>query len=219
MRFTLQQVTTISTSVLLVIFLVASVACKRSSEKKKASTDQELETLFALMQGSFDSEKQALADSTYYNISLHMYPIWKEKGNWLYVEQAMKSMQDKPYRQRIYEVKRKQDGQLASYVYTLPADSLWIGKWKTPQAFDSLSVEQLTLRKGCEVLLNATADGVFRGKTQDGTCESTLRGASYAMSEVEITRKGITSWDQGFDAEGQQVWGATEGGYVFDRLE
>ncbi len=195
--------------------LLITVSCRHGQNE----SDTELRTLFSLMQGSFNSEKQALADSTYYNISLHMYPIWEQRGNWLYVEQAMNAMQDKPYRQRIYELKRNENGQLASYVYTIPGDSLWIGKWKTPEAFDSLSVEQLRLRKGCEVLLNKTSEGLFEGKTQDGTCESTLRGASYAMSSVSISHKGIESWDQGFDGDGIQVWGATKGAYIFDKIK
>ena len=28
----------------------------------------------------------------------------------------------------------------------------------------------------------------------------------------------LASWDRGFDEAGVQVWGATEGPYVFDRL-
>ncbi|RNC91893.1 MAG: hypothetical protein ED555_01910 [Allomuricauda sp.] len=208
---------TIFTSLTLVLIILLS--CRQTTTQRTEDKDTELETLYALMQGSFNSEKQSLADSTYYNISLHMYPIWDGQGNWLYVEQAINAMQDKPYRQRIYEVKRTEDGQLASYVYTIPNDSVWIGKWKTPKAFDSLSPHQLEIRKGCEVLLSKTSDSVFAGKTQDATCESSLRGASYAMSKVEITPDGITSWDQGFDSEGKQVWGATEGGYIFDKIE
>lgn len=214
----MKQITSIGTSVFLVISFALVVSYSTHHENQEKLADKELQTLFALMQGSFNSEKQALADSTYYNISLHMYPIWENRGHWLYVEQAMNAMQDKPYRQRIYEVKRNEQGQLASYVYTLPNDSLWIGKWKSPVAFDSLSPNDLVLREGCEVVLTKTSDSTFVGKTQDGTCESTLRGASYAMSNVEITPKDITSWDQGFDAEGKQVWGATKGGYVFDKL-
>ena len=61
--------------------------------------------LFELMQGSFDSSEQAAQDSAYYAISLHMYPIWPERGQYLYVEQALAAMQDKPYRQRVYELR------------------------------------------------------------------------------------------------------------------
>jgi len=195
------------------------LSCKPTPKKEVSKEDKELAALFSLMQGSYNSEKQALADSTYYNISLHMYPIWNEKGNWLYVEQALNAMQDKPYRQRIYEVKRNEDGVLASYVYTIKGDSLWIGKWKTPSVFDTLTIEQLVLRDGCEVLLTQENDTLFSGKTRDKTCESSLRGAAFATSKVTISPMGIASWDQGFDQNDTQVWGATEGGYVFDKLD
>lgn len=209
-----------SIGILAVLTITMVTSCKQSKNEAHASLDdREVNELFELMQGSFNSEKQSIADSTYYNISLHMYPIWEGKGNWLYVEQAINSMQDKPYRQRIYEVKRNDQGQLASYVYAIPNDSLWIGKWKSPIAFDGLSPKKLVPREGCEVLLTKKSEGTFIGKTQNGTCESTLRGASYAMSEVTITPRGITSWDQGFDSEGKQVWGATAGGYIFDKLK
>jgi len=204
-------------TIFLSIFFLFS--CNQKKEKVNEPVDEEVTALFALMQGSFNSEKQSIIDSTYYNISLHMYPIWKEKGNWLYVEQAMNTMQDKPYRQRIYEIKRNANGQLASYVYAITNDSLLIGKWKDPESFESLTKEQLKLREGCEVLLTKTAPNTFEGKTQNGTCESTLRGASYAMSAVKITSSGIESWDQGYNADGEQVWGATKGGYVFDKLD
>ena len=45
----------------------------------------------------------------------------------------------------------------------------------------------------------------FKGATDVNTCKSTLRGASYATSEVEIKENQIISWDRGFDAEGNYV--------------
>lgn len=192
--------------------------CK-NSEKKPLENYNHLEELFSLMQGSFNSEIQSQVDSTYYNISLHMYPIWKDKGHFLYVEQALSSMQDKPYRQRIYEVSQLNDSAYKSAVYTLPVDSVWIGKWKTPSAFDSLSINDLTLKNGCEVLLKRLEPNYFKGGTGKKTCESSLRGASYAQSEVEIMEDKIISWDRGFDANGNHVWGAEKGGYIFNKLD
>jgi len=49
-------------------------------------------------------------------------------------------------------------------------------------------------------------------------CESTLRGAAYATSEVRLTLARMESWDRGFDRPGTQVWGATEGPYIFERV-
>ena len=197
----------------ILLITLSFISCKTNTPK----VDTELNELFALMQGSFDSEKQATIDSSYYNISLHMYPIWKEKGNFLYVEQALSSMQDRPYRQRVYEVKRLNDSTLQSIIYRLPVDSLWIGKWKTPTTFDSIRKENLVLRNGCEVLLKRIGDNHYKGATGEKTCESSLRGSTYATSEVEILENKIVSWDRGFNDADEHVWGAENAGYIFDK--
>lgn len=195
------------------------LSCKDNQDTKSPKTDTELSELFALMQGSFNSEAQATLDSTYYNISLHMYPIWKDKGYYLYVEQALNRAQNRPYRQRVYQVKRLTDSTFTSEVYTLNTDSLWIGKWKTPKAFDSISTQDITLKKGCDVILKRLSKNHFMGKTGNSSCISTLRGASFARSEVEILEDKIISWDRGFDANDNHVWGAEKGGYVFNKLD
>lgn len=199
-----------------ILLLFASILLFSCQNNPKE--DKELNELFLLMQGSFNSENQSHRDSSYYNISLHMYPIWKDKGNYLYVEQALNRMQDKPYRQRIYKVTRLNDSTFRSAIYTLPNDSLWIGKWKTPEHFNRISTEYIEERIGCEVLLERVGAFHFKGETGINTCESSLRGASYATSEVEITKDKIVSWDRGFDANGNHVWGAEKAGYIFDKI-
>lgn len=198
---------------LLIILSVFVISCE-----SKPTEDLELKELFSLMQGSYNSANQAAQDSSYYNISLHMYPIWKDKGNYLYVEQALNRMQQRPYRQRVYKVTRLNDSLFSSAIYTIPHDSLWIGKWKTPEDFDRISPEYLVERTGCEVLLKRLGSTHFKGETGIKTCESSLRGASYATSEVEITAQKIVSWDRGFDSMGNHVWGAEKAGYIFDKL-
>ncbi|WP_299227664.1 chromophore lyase CpcT/CpeT [uncultured Psychroserpens sp.] len=203
-----------------VCILLFAVSCKNTEKQTEAiiKTDH-LPELFALMQGSFNSEIQAEVDSTYFNISLHMYPIWEDKGNYLYVEQALNARQNKPYRQRIYEVTQLNDSVYSSAIYTIEHDSLWIGKWKTPTAFDSLSMDNVSKKVGCEVLLKRVAKNHYKGETGEKTCESTLYGASYATSEVEILEDKIISWDRGFDDNSKHIWGAEKGGYIFNKLD
>ena len=205
-------------SLLLLVISISIFSCKNET-KAKATEDTELEELFALMQGSFNSEIQAQIDTTYYNISLHMYPIWENKGNFLYVEQALTSTPKKPYRQRVYEVKRDTDSTFSSAIYKLDADSLWIGKWKNPKTFDSISLNDIAIKEGCDVILKRVGPNHFMGKTGDDTCSSTMRGASYARSEVEILEDKIISWDRGFDADGNYVWGAEKSGYIFNKID
>jgi len=61
-------------------------------------------------------------------------------------------------------------------------------------------------------------EDTYEGSTEGNNCESDLRGAKYATSEVKISKDGIISWDRGYDAEGKQVWGAEKGGYIFKRV-
>lgn len=200
------------------ILIITVLSCKDAT-KTELKEDKELKELFALMQGSFSSEIQSQVDSTYYNIVLHMYPIWEEKGNFLYVEQAQNTRPNSPYRQRIYEVKRLSDSTFSSAIYRLNTDSLWIGKWKNPKAFDSITLENISIKEGCDVILNKVAPKYFTGKTGDNTCVSNMNGASFARSEVEILEDKIISWDRGFDANGTYVWGAEKSGYIFNKLD
>ena len=112
----------------------------------------------------------------------------------------------------------KNENTFSSAIYTITNDSLWIGKWKSSKDFDSLKLEDITEREGCEVLLKRLDKNHFKGETGINTCKSSLRGASYATSEVEIKGNKIISWDRGFNSENTQVWGATEAGYIFEKL-
>ncbi|WP_438963285.1 CpcT/CpeT family chromophore lyase [Winogradskyella sp.] len=46
---------------------------------------------------------------------------------------------------------------------------------------------------------------IFNGKTRDKSRTSSLRGASYAHSEVEILEEKIILWDRGLNDEGNSV--------------
>ena len=170
------------------------------------------------MQGSFNSRNQSLTDSNYYDITLHMYPIWGSNNNFIYVEQSVSSMQEKPYRQRIYEIKRNSDSTFTSVIYKLPNDSLFVGAWRDTSLFRDLKISDLTRLDGCEVILKNVGKKHYLGSTDEKSCPSVLYGASYATSEVEILNDKIISWDRGFDIDDNQVWGATNGGYVFNKI-
>ena len=61
-----------------------------------------------------------------------MAPIWPERddGHWLYVEQAVAEMADRPYRQRVYRVTFVGDDLYESRVFELPDPAAAIGAWK-----------------------------------------------------------------------------------------
>ena len=170
------------------------------------------------MSGRFSSEQQSKNDSDYFDIRLRMEPIWKSSENefYLYVEQAMSTALDKPYRQRIYRVVKQSDDLFISYIYTVNAPQRFTGKLGSDDVFNTITPDSLKVLEGCEVTLTYNRELMqFEGVTADKTCPSTRSGATYTTSRVVIGAQGMNSWDQGWNDAGAQVWGATKGGYSF----
>lgn len=175
----------------------------------------ELKKLSGYMAGYYSSEQQHKTDTAnYFDIRLHIIPIWKDKkdGFWFYVEQAVAGSTDKPYRQRVYHLTEKEKGVFESAVYT----------FSNPLRFTSnaalfektLTPDSLKVREGCSVILHQK-DKLFEGGTEGKACSSERKGAAYATANVTIMEKELHSWDRGFNDKGEQVWGATKGGYIF----
>lgn len=177
----------------------------------------------SLLTGHFTSAAQAKADPEFFEVHLHMAPIWTDRtdGPWLYVEQAMATAPDKPYRQRIYRLVERSTAErtcVESQVFELPNAADRVGAWADPARFARDTPEALVAREGCSIELSPAADGSWSGATIGSNCASSLRGASYATSEVWLTRAALRTWDRGYDATDAQVWGAKKGPYVFDRV-
>jgi hypothetical protein len=171
--------------------------------------------------GSFSSAVQAAADSAYFDIRLHVVPLWSQRSDahWLYVEQAAASRLDKPYRMRVYKLVQLAPDLFESQVYKLPSEARFAGAWRKENPLGSVTPDSLLPRAGCSIVLRYTRGGVFMGSTLGHDCESDLRGAAYATSDVRIEANRLLSWDRGFDAAGKQVWGAEKGPYEFLRVE
>lgn len=178
---------------------------------------KDLKKLAKIMAGTFSSFEQSKTDSTFFHISLRMEPIWKraKDGYWLYVEQAMASAKDKPYRQRVYHLYVQDDTTLVSKVYEIQNPKEVINAWTNRTKFDLITKEKLIDRQGCSIYLQKIKEGYFKGSTPGKECLSTLRGAAYATSEVVINKDSIVSWDRGWDKDDKQVWGAVKNGYIF----
>ena len=104
---------------ILVLMIVGCSALKKTNLSK--TVDTELEKFSQLMQGDFSSESQSKSDTSYFNISLVMTPIWSDRtdGKWLYVEQAVSSKLDNPYRQRVYHLQHPSTNIFTSDIYTI----------------------------------------------------------------------------------------------------
>jgi CpeT protein len=174
-----------------------------------------------LLSGRFDSSAQAARDPQYFAVQLHACPVDLPAlgDHVVYVEQAMLSAVDAPYRQRLYVVTAEED-RVVSAVLELDAPEQVIGVCDFSAADRNrvLAARTATPLEGCAVVLEEDGDG-WSGGTVDDACANDYAGATWASTEVRLTPTAIESWDRGYDDAGTQVWGATAGGYVFDRIE
>lgn len=201
-------------------FICLFVLLASTSNAQKNGPKGNFKTLQSCMQGSFNSAEQSKNDSDYFDIRLRMVPIWSSTPEvfYLYVEQAVANYQEKPYRQRIYKVEKQDDQHFVSRIYMIPGQERCVGKGSDDAIFKQLSPDSLTLKDGCEVYLTFDKKKkTFTGATNENTCPSDRQGAMYATSKVTIWKDQMVSWDQGWDAQGKQVWGAVKGGYIFKK--
>lgn len=199
----------------LLLSLLTGCTVFKSNNNNQAA-DKELNELVQLMEGKFSSALQAQNDSSYFNISLVMTTIWPDRtdGKWLYVEQAVSSGLDKPYRQRVYHLQHPAKDTFTSDIYTIQNPLSFAGLQNDKTKADKLTFKLIDLKEGCTVTLVHKND-VYEGGTYKDKCPSDLRGATYATTKITLKKGELISWDQGFDSTGKQVWGATKGGYIF----
>jgi CpeT protein len=203
---------------IILILTICIIILQAKSQEKLEPND--IKKLHKHMQGFYSSSLQSLNDSTYYDIRLKMVSLWKNRdGFWLYVEQAMSTTEAKPYRQRVYHLIQLNETTIESQVYTIKNGEKYYGDWKKRKPLKHVPFDSLDIRKGCSIFLRKDANGNFKGSTNESDCESSLRGASYATSEVSILGDMLKSWDRGFDKDKKQVWGAVKGAYEFIKIE
>lgn len=200
-----------------VFLLISSILILLSSFSQSQKVKQkDLKKLFKIMAGEFSSEQQSKDDSAFFHIKLRMKPIaLNNDGYWFYVEQAMASMQEKPYRQRVYHLYIQDDTTIVSKVFEVKNPTQYIGGWNDVSKLKNIITDSLIDRQGCGIFLHKKQGKTFIGSTPVKECLSSLRGATYATSEVTIFKDKIVSWDRGWDNNDKQVWGAVKGGYIF----
>ncbi len=135
----------------------------------------------------------------------------------LYIETARADSPDQPYRAAFLQLYRRQ-GEVRMRTLEVrdpnnPINNLLLGMWAVPQYMPDIPRDAMI----------ATLDLEFT-KTDDGWVGETpypyptaLGGAFEMTSRMKLTEGRIESADRGYNADGDVVWGASEGDtYVFE---
>lgn len=141
-----------------------------------------------------------------------------EPSVFLYQEQALADRLTQPYRQRFLRISPSTDGTgIESVSYRLRNEDSWIGLCDRP--IGERTVQERDLEDThCQVLLVPVGEN-FVGDTPAGGCPSNYRGAVSVTNHIILYEDGMDTFDQGFDAEGNLVWGSTGAPYRFRKLD
>ncbi len=201
---------------LLLLFIIFIFGCE-----PKKNLDLELQQFTNLFQGTFTSEEQAKNQSGYQDITLKNIQIWKEaKGYWVYQELYLSNDPTKVYTQRVIEIKKSDSNSIMTTNYVITNQETYKNGWKNPSIFEQLTINHLKIKLGCNLYFKKKTSSIYHGKTDIGTCMSTIReNITYITSTIIIANDKITSWDRGYDSESKQVWGKIQEPYKYKRVK
>ena len=133
---------------------------------------------------------------------------------YLYQEQSLKKSLDNPYRQRFLQIKAGEaKDTVISQSYKPLNPQNWIGLCDRPEQQRVVNAREIGASV-CHVLLKPKVS-IYVGKTPPEGCPTKARGAVKITNLIILHDRGMDTWDRGFDAAGNQVWGAKNESYQF----
>ncbi|MCA2960331.1 MAG: chromophore lyase CpcT/CpeT [Silvanigrellales bacterium] len=185
------------------------------------------ERVASYLEGTMDSSLHSLESKDYYDVTVRHCrvtptdargePVAARGAIYLYLEQAISLNKARPYRQRFMKVAANPlQGTITSTVFENDAAKSFKGLCDAPETSRRVPVTGFESGK-CTVSLRPVGDK-YVGGTPEGRCPSTHNGAVAVSSKVSLGKDFMNSWDQGWGADGTQVWGAVDGGYRFRKV-
>ncbi|UFP95446.1 chromophore lyase CpcT/CpeT [Gloeobacter morelensis] len=186
------------------------------------ATERQAEEVAAHLTGIMTTTQQAQSNSGRPDVWMTTCPVRldgdKSKALYLYQEQAMSNKLNEPYRQRLLRIAASADGRAVESAGFKFVDAKPLaGLCAKPVAERLIPPMALDGDPTCTVRLVQAGDK-YVGTTPEGGCPSNVRGAARITNEITLYKEGMDTRDRGFDAQGNQVWGAKEEPYRFRRL-
>lgn len=208
--------------------LVAIAGCRTPSLQATppASSPQHVEEIVSRLEGAMDTSAQAQAMKEAPNVRITNCQVTVKDAEttagtpvtYLYQEQAMSNKLAQPYRQRFLRIAPSADQtSVESAIFRPPTPKNWIGLCNKPVNERLIQTQDLG-KSECSVYLKPAGED-YLGETQAGGCPSNHKGAVKITNKILLFANGMDTWDRGFDANGQLVWGAKETPYQFRRLK
>ena len=180
-----------------------------------------VEAVAAHLEGVMDTTAQADANPDFVGVQMTTCRITVTQTNanatvdvnveaspdsiYLYQEQALSENVAEPYRQRFLYILPGDNHRIDSRTFKPDGPEQYVGLCDQPAPV--IAASELG-EPVCTVSLRASTLGGFVGSTPASGCPANVRGAVTITNVVVLHAAGMDTWDRGFDAEGNQLWGA-----------
>jgi CpeT protein len=184
------------------------------------SIDEQVDEVASYLIGAMDTSAQAAIDrhGPDVRITTCSIRVADTAATFLYQEQALSLKLNSPYRQRFLQIAPSADRlQVESIAYKPANPEAWMGLCDKPEVDRIVPVSQLG-DTVCSLILQKQGDG-YLGTTPEEGCVANYRGAVRITNQVQLTQNTMETWDRGFDAGGQQVWGARDESYQYRDID
>ncbi len=187
---------------------------------------QQVQEVVSHLDGAMDTSAQAKANPNAPNVRITTCKVKVQDAGvlnnpdavFLYQEQALSQKLSSPYRQRFLRIAPTRDNlKVESAAFKPPTPKNWIGLCAKPEAARIVQRQDIG-ETNCSVFLQRTGKN-YIGETATAGCPSNYKGAVRITNRIVLHQTGMDTLDRGFDAAGNQIWGAKEAPYQFRWIE
>lgn len=180
--------------------------------------EQSLDAVAAHLEGAMDTTAQASTNPDFVGVQMTTCRIAvtgaladePSDAIYLYQEQALSDNLSEPYRQRFLQLSAgsaSNNARIEALSFKPELPEQWTGLCdQTQPVIPHSSLGEPV----CTVSLRVSSLGGFVGSTPAGGCPASVRGAVSITNVVVLHADGMDTWDRGFDAQGNQIWGAED---------
>jgi CpeT protein len=191
--------------------LVAALAAALPAASQAPASAEEVAGWLA---GTFDTKDQAAVDAEAPLLRAVIVRVPKSRLSFgapvLYREEAPLDRPERPVLQSFLRIEEDASGRVVLREFELKEGAAAAGKWRMPDVLALFGRNDVRERSGCAVALTKTGDH-YEGSAAEPGCALPLLGASRTMSEIRLWSDRTETWDRGFNARGEQVWGPRKG--------
>ncbi|MDO6524053.1 chromophore lyase CpcT/CpeT [Motilimonas sp. 1_MG-2023] len=178
----------------------------------------QLELLSDWFEGEFTNTNQANKNSAFESVQFLVRRFWHTRtdGVWFYIEQIKNERGVLPYQQRIMQLIDQPNGLIRLHTYTTPQPIDFTGAYYQPQLLDKLTLQQLTMQQGCDILFTYEKElKQFVGETESHECHLNFRGSTHVKITYALYSDQFFQQVAGYQDKEKKVWSTSAPGYHF----